>query len=97
MECRGGIHEAKGHSFVLVMALVSTESDFGHVLITDLDLTVSRSKIQLGKHGGSVQLIELLVYHRNWELIGYDCLVQYSVINTKPQTPNLLLREENGA
>jgi hypothetical protein len=57
-EVSGGVGQPKRPHEILIEAISGGESSLGNTFFTDLDLMITRSKIKLGKHLRSYQLIK---------------------------------------
>jgi hypothetical protein len=88
-----GIRETKGHYQELVKTITSGESGFGNVTRSNLDLMVTRTKVDLGENFGSSQLIKKNIDSgkRIFVLDG-DC-IERSVIHTQSQATIFLFDE----
>jgi hypothetical protein len=91
-----GICETKGHHQELVETITSGESSFRNVTMSNFDLVVTRTKIDLGENIGSSQLIKKNIDSgkRIFVLDGY-CIEQ-SIVNTQPLATILLFDKESG-
>jgi hypothetical protein len=52
------IHQSKRYDKILIKPLSRRESHLGDIFITDFNLIIARTEINLGKHLGSHQLIK---------------------------------------
>jgi hypothetical protein len=91
-----GIRETKRHHQELVKTVTSGESGFRNVIRLNLDLMITRTKIDLGENFGSSQLIKKNIDSgkRIFVLDGY--CIERSVIHTQSQATIFLLDEESG-
>jgi hypothetical protein len=91
-----GICETKGHSQELVESIMSGESSFRDVTMSNFDLVVTRTKIDLGENLGSSQLIKKNINSgkRIFVLDGY--CIERLVVNTQPQATIFLFDKESG-
>jgi hypothetical protein len=92
-----GIRETKGHHQELVKTITSGESGFRNVTRSNLDLMITRTKVDLGENFGSSQLIKKNIDSgkRIFVLDG-DC-IERSVIHTQSQATIFLFDEQSGA
>jgi hypothetical protein len=92
-----GIRETKGHYQELVKTVMSGEGGFRNVTRSNLDLMITRTKVDLGENLGSSQLIKKNIYSgmRIFVLDG-DC-IEWSVIHTHSQATIFLFDEQGGA
>jgi hypothetical protein len=61
------IHQSKRHDKILIKSVSRRESYLGDIFITNFNLKIARTEINLGKHLGSLQLIKQDV--DAWEMI----------------------------
>jgi hypothetical protein len=92
-----GIRKTKGHHQELVKTITSGESSFRNVTRSNFDLMITRTKVNLGEHFGSSQLIKKNIDSgkRIFVLDG-DC-IERSGIHTHSQATIFLLDKESGA
>jgi hypothetical protein len=91
-----GIRETKRHYQELVKVITSGESGFRNVTRSNLDLMITRTKVNLREDFGSSQLIKKNIDSgkRVFVLDG-DC-IERSVIHTHPQATIFLFDEKSG-
>jgi hypothetical protein len=92
---KGGwcVGQPKWHDQKLIMPIMASESSFGNILLSDSDLVVPRSKINLRKIHCSVQLIQKLVDPGNRVPVLDRLLIQCSIVNAHPHCAILLLHQ----
>jgi hypothetical protein len=91
-----GIRETKGHYQELVKTITSGENGFRNVTRSNLDLVITRTKVNLREDFGSSQLIKKNINSgkRVFVLDG-DC-IERSVIHTHSQATIFLFDEKSG-
>jgi hypothetical protein len=91
------IRETKGHYQELVKTVTSGESGFRNITSSNLDLMITRTKVDLGENFGSSQLIKKNINSgkRIFVLDG-DCIERW-VIHTHSQATIFLFDEKSGA
>jgi hypothetical protein len=90
-----GFRETKGHYQELVKTITSGESEFRNVIRSNLDLMITRMKVDLGENFGSSQLIKNIDSGKRIFVFDGDC-IERSVIHTQSQATILLFDEESG-
>jgi hypothetical protein len=91
-----GICETKGHYQELVKTIMSGESDFRNVTRSNLDLIVTRMKVDLGENFGSSQLIKKNIDSRKRIFVLDGDCIERSVIHTQSQATIFLFDEKSG-
>jgi hypothetical protein len=92
-----GICETKRHYQELVKTITSGESGFRNVTRSNLDLMITRTKVNLREDLGSSQLIEKNIDSgKGVFVLDGDC-IERSVIYTHPQATIFLLDKESRA
>ncbi|KAJ0555994.1 hypothetical protein HanIR_Chr07g0308621 [Helianthus annuus] len=77
------------------MAVTNSECCFGDVLISDSQLMVSRSQINLGVIARPLQLVEQVV--NTWKRITilHNHIVKLAIVNTHPESTVFLLHKQD--
>jgi hypothetical protein len=91
-----GICETKRHYQKLVKTVTSGESGFRNVTRSNLDLMVTRTKVDLGENFGSTQLIKKNIDSGKRIFVLDGNCIERSVIHTQSQATIFLFDEERG-
>jgi hypothetical protein len=95
-EVSGGISQFKRHNQIFIKTVSGRESHLQNIFFTNLDLIITRLKINLGEHLSTCQLIEQEVDAWQWVPV-LDChCIEWSTIDTRSQCLVLLLHKESG-
>jgi hypothetical protein len=92
-----GICETKGHYQELVKTVTSGESGFRNVTRSNLDLMITRTKVDLRENFGSSQLIKKNIDSGKRIFVLYGDCIEQSVIHTQSQATIFLFDEKSGA
>jgi hypothetical protein len=91
--CRS-IGESKRHNQILIQPVPGGQGSLRNVFRADLDLMITRTKIDLGKDFSTGKLIENNVDVGKWIFILDGDSIQKSVINTYPERLIFLLHKQ---
>jgi hypothetical protein len=91
-----GIRETKGHYQELVKAITSGESGFRDVTGSNLDLMITKTKVDLGENFGSSQLIKKNIDSGKRIFVLDGDYIERSVIHTQSQATIFLFDEKSG-
>jgi hypothetical protein len=87
----GGVGQPKRHHQILIEAISGTESSLEDIFFMDLDLMITLSKINLGEHLRSNQLINKKINARQCIFFLDNHRIEWSVIDTHTHCLILLL------
>ena len=95
LECGRCICQAKGHGNKLKVTIVAFESSLWYVFFPHSNLMITKSKVNLWKELGSMELIHELI--NPWDRISilHFLLIQGSKINAHPQGFVLFIYHNN--
>jgi hypothetical protein len=83
-EVSGGIGQPERHDQIFIKAISGRESRLRDIFFTDLDLIITRSKVNLGEHLSTWQLIEQEV-DAGQQVPVLDChRIEWSIIIAQP-------------
>jgi hypothetical protein len=90
-EVCGDIGQPERHHQLLIKTISGGESSLGDIFFMDLDLMITRSKINLRKYLCSYHLIKQEINTGQWILVLHSHRIEWSVIDTHTQCLVLLL------
>jgi hypothetical protein len=91
-----GICETKGHYQKLIETITSGEGSFRNVTRSNFDLVVTRTKVNVGEHFGSSQLIKKNINSGKRIFVLDGHCIERSVVNTQSQATIFLFDKESG-
>jgi hypothetical protein len=95
LECRWCIGQSKWHDEELIISIVAPESSLRDILLSEFDLMISISDINLQKIHYSMQLIQNIIDPRDRVHV-LDCLlICIPVVDAHPHGSILLLEQDN--
>jgi hypothetical protein len=92
-----GICESKRHYQELVKTITSGKSGFRNVARSNLDLVITRTKVNLREDFGTSQLIKKNIDSRKWVFVFDGDCIERSVIYARSQATIFLLDKESRA
>src|SRR4051812_40899233 len=78
-----GISQSKGHHGVLVMTIPTPECVLWNIRFSDLQLKITRSKINLAENSCSIHLVKQIFNHWEWVFVFNSGIIQPAVIHTE--------------
>ena len=88
----GCIGQPEWHHYKLVVPVPLMKGGLGNIFISDPQLMVPRSQVNLQKYFGSSYLIKQIIDPREWVTILSSHFVQLTVINAHPHRTVLLYK-----
>ena len=83
LEGGGGIAQAERHDQIFIVAIVYSKSSFKNVWRINPYLVVSCPEIQLGKIGGTMQLVQHIFYYRDGKVVFDSHCVECTIVSTE--------------
>src|SRR3954468_24871323 len=94
-ECWRSIDKAERHDSIFIRTIACSECCLGNIFFTNADLMITHTKVKLGEHLSTFELLEKLIDVGKWVLVLDSLLVQWTVIDAKSVRVILLLDKEN--
>jgi hypothetical protein len=90
----GGIDQSERHNEIFIKTISGRENRLRDIFFTDLDLIITRAKINLGEHLSTCQMIK---QEDAWQWVPVlDCHhIEWSIINAQLQCLVFLLHKES--
>src|SRR3954469_7573091 len=94
-ECWRSIDKAERYDSIFIRTIACSECCLGNIFFTNANLMITHTKIKLGEHFSTFELLKKLIDVGKWVLV-LDCLlVQWTVIDAKSVCAILLLDKKN--
>jgi hypothetical protein len=90
----GCISQSKRHHSILIQTIPRDESSLSYVTVSDRQLMISRSKINLREYTCTTELIKHIMNPRQWALVLNSNLIQSTIIHAQPLS-TILFRDKN--
>ena len=78
-----GICEAKWHEHKFIVAIMCAERCFRDIILTNPNLVIPRTKIQLGEKMSTMELIQKFINNENWKLILHCDVIKCLKVDAK--------------
>jgi hypothetical protein len=95
-EVGGGISESERHGQELVKTITSGKSGFRNIARSNLDLVVTRTKVDLREDFGTSQLIKKNINSRKRVFVFHGDRIEWSIIYAHSQVPSFFLTKRAG-
>src|SRR3954470_18790751 len=94
-ECWRSIDKAERHDSIFIRTIACSECCLGNIFFTNANLMITHTKVKLGEHLSTFELLKWLIDVGKWVLVLDSLLVQWTVIDAKSVRAILLLDKKN--
>jgi hypothetical protein len=90
-----GVGQAKGHHGVLKQTITGGEGGLGNIGLSDFQLMISGTEINLGEYLGSIQLIKQVFDFWEQILVFNSYLIEFTIVHTQSNGTVPLVHKKN--